>query len=249
MSWLGQLVIWGSLAAGALAAATGYVVSLDLPDEQLLELTLAADAGKVAPEAESPKPIVEKDQTVTAELLQTLRQADVKNLRVKEFSFRRWRGKWYFLLALGGLAIGAYLTRRSSRPAKEDQLDAQKADSPEQIFDAIQNEVAQLRADLPEMPSTENRLEAIVDRLGELQKTRITDFVEARTELVSTLGLAGYATLMDFFAATERQINRAWSAAADEVYHEAITCIEQADLLLQQTREKLPAAGNDTPDT
>jgi len=41
------------------------------------------------------------------------------------------------------------------------------------------------------------------------------------------------------FAATERQINRAWSAAADEHYPEALTCLEKAHALMGETRGRL----------
>ena len=39
---LGQLLIWVSLAVGVMSATTAYVVSLDLPDDQLVGLTLAS---------------------------------------------------------------------------------------------------------------------------------------------------------------------------------------------------------------
>jgi hypothetical protein len=61
----------------------------------------------------------------------------------------------------------------------------------------------------------------------------------ARAELTSRLGLGGYARLMDAFAAAERAINRAWSAAADEVEAEAITSLDLASELLAEARERV----------
>ncbi len=79
----------------------------------------------------------------------------------------------------------------------------------------------QLLRDLPSMGSEKQRLDAIVERLGEIQKTHLAAFVDARPRLVAKLGLGGYAELMDRFAAAERQLNRAWSAAADGYFDEA----------------------------
>ena len=47
--------------------------------------------------------------------------------------------------------------------------------------------------------------------------------------------------IMDRFAAAERQINRAWSAAADGVYAEAETCLTTAVDRLDETAKTLSA--------
>ena len=67
-------------------------------------------------------------------------------------------------------------------------------------------------------------------------------FAAGRAELINRMGLAAYAQLMDRFAATERQINRAWSAAADGVEAEVNDCLATAAILLEETIERLGAA-------
>ncbi|MBN2476819.1 MAG: hypothetical protein JXB62_19590 [Pirellulales bacterium] len=241
MKTLGQFVVWLSLAGGVLAAATGYLAALDQPDEQLLGLTLAAPAGLIEKPDGTTLPIVDTEDgrqpRVTGPLLGELRAAGVKNVRVKQFSLRRWRGKWCFLLALVGLLIGGLLTRRADRPRRAAVAD--QADSPQRILKAVQRAIGQLRQQLPELPDRATQLLAIVEQLDALAKTHMATFVDARSALVASLGMAGYASLMDSYAAGERQINRAWSAAADQAYAEAVGCLAEAARWMEDARKKL----------
>ncbi len=81
------------------------------------------------------------------------------------------------------------------------------------------------------------REKQIVDRIDTIQKGPLNDFVEARQFLVSNYGMSGYAQLMDRFALAERQINRAWSAAADHVLMESQMCLANGLEALKETRE------------
>ena len=67
----------------------------------------------------------------------------------------------------------------------------------------------------------------------------MADFIDARQALIGRHGLGGYAMIMDRFAAAERQINRARSAAADGVYDEAETCLKAAADRLRETSQTL----------
>lgn len=98
--------------------------------------------------------------------------------------------------------------------------------------------VANLRESLKLIPSIDGRMAEIRDRLGGLQRGELMDFVASRERLVAQLGLGGYAALMDQFSAAERQINRAWSAAADGVQEEAISCLALAEELVGATEQK-----------
>ena len=239
MKILGQLLVWGSLVVGAAAAATGYLASLDAGDEMLIDLTLAAPAGKIEQADGGAEPIAEKDQTVSFQLLRELRDAGVRNIRVKEFGIHRWRGKWLFLAAVGGLLAGAFLTRAGEGPVSGSPTAEGRRDSPRQTLAAMRTEIDELTIGLDGAPDRSGQLEAVVGRVGWLQKKHIPAFVEARSELVSMLGLAGYASLMDSFAAAERQLNRAWSAAVDGAWEEAVACVDEASSLLEETQERL----------
>jgi hypothetical protein len=241
---LGQLLIWCSLAIGAMTGATAYLVTLDLPDDELVDLTLAASAGKIELPDGTSKPLVEKDRKVTRELLVELRNAGVRFIRVKEFSLLRWREKWFFLLAVMGLLVGAVLTRLGARPEAAEAAGATEANSPSGLLHAVQNSVDRVRSEAAATRHPDVAVQIIAEGLGKLQKTEMAAFVEARKELTSLLGLSGYAAVMDRYAAAERQINRAWSAAVDNAYDEAKACLDQASDLVADTRQRL-ATGDD----
>jgi hypothetical protein len=259
MRLLANVILTISLTIGALSAASAYLASLSLPAEQLVGLTLNAPAGVlvengviVRGDDGVPLPAFERDHTLTDADVQLLkgqadlevavdgRQRQVGRVLVKSFSFGRWEGKWLFLLSLAGLGVGAFLVKSATRREIET-AEAARADgaTPEEALEAIISTINGLARDLPTLPSDHARCEAIVEMIGRAERDHVPVFIDARTLLVSRLGLAGYAALMDRFAAMERQINRAWSAAADEHYPEAATCIEKAQLIAEETRERM----------
>jgi hypothetical protein len=350
MKLLGIGLVVVSLAAGALSAATAYLVPLDLPTAEIEGLTLGADAGGGelnlvgAHAGERNPPLLKKGQVLTLAAIATLRDREVRYVKVNEFSAWRWPGRWSFAGAVAGLLGGAVVLRLAShrevvaagssgdaegpdralqaireavdglrrevaggpvpkaelralheRLREEDRahLDAfmqsrthltsrlgpgrvaelqQAAGTPEArgLVEAVRAEMGgaevthldtflQARAalaerlgpanlaDLPNLlvlPRAEQaRLALILERIGTLQKTHMPAFVEARPLLVARLGLGGYAELMDRYAAAERQINRAWSAAADGVPEEAVSCLDQAAGLLDEAAARLGGKG------
>jgi hypothetical protein len=54
--------------------------------------------------------------------------------------------------------------------------------------------------------------------------------------------MGGYARLMDVYAAAERAMNRAWSAAADNDETEAVASLERALVLLDESAKRLPGS-------
>ena len=209
------------------------------------------EAGAISAEALQRRlgardPVVAAGEPLNAENLVKLRDAEVTYVRVKEFSFARWPFWWLFLIAAAFLGVGSLLVRAGlkkeiAEAAAARASGASNAASPEQAMASIRQIVAGLLRDLPGMSDDTARNEAIVERIGEAQVSHVPNFVEARVNLVGRLGLAGYAALMDRFAGAERQINRAWSAAADGVYDEAIVCLERSEPLWAEAEAKLNA--------
>jgi len=247
MKLLGQLLIWGSLAVGAMSAATAYLVSLDLPDDELVGLRLAAPPESKRETDRHVVPLAENSAKITPQLLAKLRESGTRNIRVREFRCRRWRGRWWFGLSMLGLIAGALLTRWGARPQQAGPTAGDAPGDPQPVLHAIVREVQQLRSQLPSMPHRDEQLDSIVQRVGQLQKAHLANLVDAREPLVARLGLAGYAVLMDHFAAAERQLNRAWSAAVDGALDEAVACLDEAAVQLEQTQESLGPAGIDEP--
>jgi hypothetical protein len=244
MRLLANLLVMVSLVAGLFGAATAYLPSLSLPDQRLVGLTLNAPAGIGADPAGRPQPLAIKNARLTPELLATLRAAGVRRVRVKEFALARWDGAWLFLAGCAGLALGAGLLRASAKKALTagPASGGAPGQTPEAVLAAMRRAVDGLRAELPRLPDVEERLRRVLDVLTEVQEKLVPDFAALRPVLTARLGLAGYARLMDRFAAGERQINRAWSAAADGIEEEVIDCLERAALLLAETMAALEGA-------
>lgn len=249
MRALANILITLSLCVGAISGATAYLPPLSLPDEQLLGLRLASPAGAAADESGERVPLVPatdeqgESTRLTAELLADLRAAGVGRVRVKEFDFARWTGRWLFLASCAGLCVGAFLMRSTARSAPATTADGRPRPSPRESIRSIRVGLDQLLARLDSLQSDDEREHALLERLTELLQTHVADFVEARAELIGSLGLAGFASVMDSFSGAERSLNRAWSAAADGVIDEAIDSLGAASTRLDDTLERLGRAG------
>lgn len=231
-------LVAGSLVLGLVAAASAYLAPLSLPDAALVGLTAADTVATAGPE--SP-PLIRRGETVDAERLAWLRGAGVQRLRVEEFAFDRWTGRWMFVVAGVGLAAGGLLGRWSAK--RRAQLGAATAESaPERHLDAAD---AVLRALLERWPSLESQGRAAKETIASLSPVideTLPAFAASRPTIVALMGLGGFATVMDRFAAAERQIHRAWSAAADGVPAESRRCLVIAREHLAATRERVMAS-------
>jgi hypothetical protein len=256
MKLLGQLLIVVSLVAGALSAATAYHAWLDLPTEELVGLTLNSDAGARLNDKGQAEPLLKKDHVLTAEDVAVLRKLhrspyrgtfEIYAVRVKEFSFARWQHKWgltVFVVAMLGLLGGSLLTRRAARRRRAAARRAASPDaaaSPEAALRAVAEELTALEKSIQEQRDESARLRVVVERVGALQRHQVADFIESHDDLIGRLGIGPAAEVMDRFAAAERQINRAWSAASDGVLDEAEQCLAEAAALLEETAKRLHA--------
>lgn len=235
MKGLGNLLMIVGLLAAVTGSLTTYWTPLSLSDERLLDLTLNSPAG-----GKGGKPLAKKGEKLTPDLLEKLREDNVAGVRVKEFDIRRWPYAWLFGVGAVILLTGSLMVRTANRKALEAASRTGAVDGvpPEESLDAALDKLRKLRDALQGLPETA-RLPLIVARLGELQETHLAAFVGARDLLISRLGMGGYARLMDRFAAGERQVNRAWSAAVDGVEDEARDCIGDAEQLLSEARDRL----------
>jgi hypothetical protein len=244
MRLVAWLLIIVSLVVAVVSAVTAYSPKLTLPDQKLHHggepLTLGAPAGKHLVEGKD-QPIAKPGDKLTPELLAQLRAADLRRVRVKEFSFARWSEWWIFALGSLGMLCGAMLMRVAS--AWELQAATEGAASPEQgaesALQQLRQELGELRRQLTAASDGDERLRLIDTRVERMISEHVPPFLAARALLVSRLGLAGYAQLMDHFAAAERQLNRAWSAAADGYEQDAVECLQRGALLLDEAAQKM----------
>ena len=243
MRTLGYLVITVSLVLGAVAATTAYVPPLTADDAVLaagdgyahLNAPAGAErdaAGEFALSANGARiPFVAAGTELTPEVQARLRAAGVRRVRVKEFDAGRWQHAWLFVLAVASLVAGSVLVRRdAARALRRRQAGevGRPQGTPQAAVAEIIAAARDLQRDLPAMSADADRARAIIERVGRVQAVLALRVVEGRDVLVGTLGMAGFAELMDAFSRLERALNRAWSAAADGVLDEAQRCIDEA---------------------
>lgn len=259
MKILAFIVIAISLVVGFIGALTAYVPRLEDSNE-LSGLHLNAPAGVRTDlydvETHHPSPLAEPGSELTPELVAQLRAAGEERVRVREFALGRWTGLWLFAAGCTGLLVSGLFLRQQS---KHELLSGAAGGTaggpadPTETLAAMRREVAELLllvGALPEssagafraLPEELNVNRLIMDRVGQIQVTLMPAFIDARPRLVAVFGMAGYARLMDSYAAAERSLNRAWSAAADNDEMEAIASLERALALLDESAKRLPAA-------
>ena len=239
MRHIANLLVIASLITGLFGAVTAYLPPLNLPDSQLAGLTLNAPAGQ-KPGGGAPQALAAKNSRLTPELLAALRAGGVRRVLVKEFAWTRWTGRWVFFLGCLGLAAGAALKRAVARGSRVRTAAAGgTGQSAEELLVSILDAVEALRAELPRLPDSPSRFHRTLEVLTDVQERLVPDFVAQRPVLTARLGLGGYARLMDHFAAGERQLNRAWSAAADEIEPEVGDCLDHCAELLAETAATL----------
>jgi len=236
MKLIASILITVALSFGALTAAIAYTVPADAPDEALIGKTLRFDAGKL--DGRKKVVIVAAGTVLTPDDLAQLRDAGVTQVDVKEFEFGLWRGKWIFVASLGGLLVGALMLRQDAakRVKRVEETHAQA--SPAESLDAVIADVRKVRDRIVNLQG-HDRCHAIIEGLDEAERTHMPAFVDSRERLIARHGLAGFAKIMDRFAAAERQVHRAWSLAADGVELDAVDCLERADAMLDETRAML----------
>ncbi len=152
-------------------------------------------------------------------------------VKTKSFSLARWPYSWLFLLSIVGLGGGAAIVRSSKKAARQAPAgagDVHPASEAKQALDRITSTLNDVDRLLPSLADDRARLHAIMEYLGRLQAEEVAAFVGAREGIIGKLGMGGFAELMDRFAALERQINRAWSSAADHHIAEATSSLAHA---------------------
>ncbi len=108
--------------------------------------------------------------------------------------------------------------------------------------------LSEIRQALGRLVGNLERLHQDIEQLAPSEITRFIDeeladdfrtFADGRESMIAEYGLQKFADVMSLFAAGERAVNRAWSAAADGYVDEAATCIERGSAMLRKAQEEL----------
>jgi hypothetical protein len=250
MKTIGSLLVTISLIIGVLTATTAYLVPIDRIDPDTDRMELHAPAGRIVDEDDPtarPQPVLrpgtaEQPLVIQDEHLAMLRDADTARVHVKQFSFRHWQEWWIFTLACIGLLAGSLMVRAATKRELAEAATKKtrtQTISPEELLDGALEKARALQRELEPMTDAKAKLHRIMRQIEVLQDDHFDPFVQSRSLIINQLGMAGYAQLMDRFAAAERQFNRAWSAAADDVLDEAEESLTNAIPLLDEARQRL----------
>jgi hypothetical protein len=249
MRFLAFVLIWVSLAVGVVAATTAYLWVVPAEngagrfqigkgeDGEPVYAVLGAPAGATA----TGEPVAAAETPLTPEVVARLQAANVERVRVKSFRLSRWTHFPQFVAAAVGLLAGAILARLSTARAArlaEQKPGAADALSPEAAVKQLRAVARSLLEETAELDD-EQACRAIVDRLGGALADLLPIVLDSRDRLVARMGLGRYAGFMDTFAGAERNLNRAWSAAADVVRDESIECLAVAGERLAIAEDKL----------
>ena len=252
MRLVAALIIAVSLTLGLIASVTAYTPRLaDIsPDDRL---ALNAPAG-IAPDEDeagdgesgvaihTPDPRVipaaEEDPIIlTAELIEQLKEDGEVRVRVKEFGWSRWTGRYLFTVACVGLLAGSIMLRLSSKPKASVSPGAGVEEgagaSPLELLRTAHERLRELEVVI-ESKQDDEALREILHRLDMIRDEQFEPFVASRPVLVQRFGVTGYAQIMDLFATAERRLNRAWSASADHVPEEAFFSLREGTQQLEQ---------------
>jgi hypothetical protein len=160
--------------------------------------------------------------------------ATVLNLENKADPWSTIDWVWYavsaFVCILGIVAIR--IGKRAKHTASERTL-ADYSVLPAAMDHLIAN-VVELRKSQDELKPSE-----IVHYIDDRLMDDLRDFADSRESIIPKEGLQDYADIMTQFAAGERAVNRAWSAAADGYVDEVALCLERAESFFRGTREML----------
>lgn len=219
--WLGFLA--GSLATVYNLPADGTQYALNLAAKQAENVEQAEES--------TEEPAEEPDSKIP----------DLSSVQVGEDGWHLVPWLWYGISA-AVCFVGVVMIRTSLAASQKGNDEKDLAD-----LDSIKANLENLVAKSVELKG----------RMGKMAPSKITEFIDkdlaeefwsfadGRECMVSRFGLTVYADVMTNFAAGERSINRAWSAAADGYIDEAADCVQRAVLLLQDAQSELDQAEKD----
>ena len=145
------------------------------------------------------------------------------------------RVEWsLFGLCAFALIVGVVL---SGMLRRAEAADEKTSEDIEWLDRSLSNLIARLGELAGESDVFEVRHRIDSDLMEDLDR-----FVERRESMIHRYGLQTYANVMSAFAASERLINRSWSASADGYVDEVQACLALAEGEMRSAQSRLKAA-------
>ncbi|MFG0257756.1 MAG: hypothetical protein ACF8GE_07645 [Phycisphaerales bacterium JB043] len=224
-------------------------------DEERAALRAQYDAGEISAQqylnqkdALDPILTTSDNPVASPETLAPIQGTDVQYVHVKEFGFLRWPYWWAFLGSCLAIFLGAMMVRSATKSEiqaavnAEHEAHAQELGptlTPSQLLTSAKQSIENLAQETAVAQSEQGMCQIILNNLSDVQSSCMDPFVTQRERLIGQYSMSGFASIMDSFAAAERQINRAWAAAADGYLEQSMECIERSKPLLDEAIRKV----------
>ena len=145
-------------------------------------------------------------------------------------------------VALGLLVVGAVLYRLAERKARQAVASSGTGTGVEELVAGLP---ARLDALVREAPSLS--LEELAQRLEIIERECVAPVGEAVPRFLATLGGEAFSHVFGAWASGERQLHRAWSAAADGHRPEALASLQAGTTQMREALARLEAASAPEP--
>jgi hypothetical protein len=148
-----------------------------------------------------------------------------------------------FLLGLALIVVGALIGRAAVKREATAEPAAGK-DAPAKDFGAVLGELSETLRRLADDAKAvgEPKREDLERIKGEIEKVQLDGFeplVAARQRVQVKYGMAGFAEIFGPLSASERRVNRSWSAVVDQHWPETLSSLEIAATELEEAKRVL----------
>ena len=260
MRMLGHILLWAGFLAGSLLTVFNstnegveYTKGLYPKMNQLKKKISKQEEILATPDLQESEPEkfvkAQKELAKLEKELKPLEQVQTavsaNGLELEELTTLSAPENGWHLIAWGQYSAAAlfcfagvvllHMTRLTANQKSEES-----AASLSEIKRALSNAVKEVEA-LAKV-SSQTAPSKIAARIDEQIADELRIFADGRDSMTTEYGLTVFADVMSPFAAGERAINRAWSAAADGYVDEATTCIERSLMMFKDAQTELEQA-------
>jgi hypothetical protein len=198
-------------------------------------------SGSLATVFHAPSDGVEYVTKLTPEAVEGFDLPDLSAVEIPNEGWNLIPWTWY-LASIGVCVAGIVFLRvgKASEGQKSEKTGANLAEIKTSLDRLIENTI-HLSKETDQLAPSQ-----IARKIDETLADDLRIFADGRDSITSEFGLNVFADVMTQFAAGERSINRAWSAAADGYVDESATCVDRAIEMFREAKVLLDSAELDS---
>lgn len=162
---------------------------------------------------------------------------DLSGLEIPADGWNLIQWPWYLISVAVAIAGVVLLYAGKSSEGKKSEKTKANLEEIKKSLDRLIVNVSSFKKSMQTMPPSQ-----MTKHIDDVLADDFRIFADGRDSITAEHGLPVFAEVMSQFAAGERAVNRAWSAAADGYVDEAETCIERAEQMLRVAQTELISA-------